>query len=336
MTNHRYKTWTVKWLAHASCAPRWACCCLVLSALLFGPRADAADQQTITVTKEPGRLRIDAGSTTITTYVYSDEEIPRPYFTNVRSPSGVQVTRHHPPRPGKDSTDHPTYHPGIWLAFGDIGGADFWRNRAAVQHIDFVEQPRCKQNKLSFTVKNRYVDEDRVICTEVCRHQIVATGIGYLLTYESAFRSDDEPFAFGDQEEMGLGVRVASGIRVTGGNGRIINSDGHKNEKGVRGTNADWVDYSGTIGQERAGMLVMPDPANFRRSWYHARNYGFVAANPFGRNALTGNKKSRVEVKPGETFKLGYGIFIYATPTDEPFDFKAAYEDYLSRVGDKK
>jgi len=48
---------------------------------------------------------------------------------------------HHPPRAGKDSTDHDRMHPGIWLGFGDVSGVDFWRNRGRMEHVRFAEPP---------------------------------------------------------------------------------------------------------------------------------------------------------------------------------------------------
>jgi hypothetical protein len=50
----------------------------------------------------------------------------------LRAPSGVAVTRHHPPIAGSDATDHDTMHPGVWLAFGDLNAQDFWRNKARI------------------------------------------------------------------------------------------------------------------------------------------------------------------------------------------------------------
>ena len=62
-------------------------------------------------------------------------------------------------------------------------------------------------------------------------------------------------FTFGDQEEMGLGIRVATDHAVTNG-GVITSSDGRKNEKQVWGRQADWCDYSG----KGVGVMLMPDP----------------------------------------------------------------------------
>src|SRR5262245_8041463 len=74
-------------------------------------------------------------------YVFRDPDIRRPFLAHVQAPNGVQVTRNHPPIEGQDATDHPTMHPGIWLAFSDLAGQDFWRNEAAVEHVEFLAEP---------------------------------------------------------------------------------------------------------------------------------------------------------------------------------------------------
>lgn len=306
--------------------------CMAFAVAMAESPAIADETPSIAFQQQPGKLQISIGGKLFATYVYRDEKILRPYFTNVHAPGGIQVTRRHPPRKGKESTDHATMHPGIWLAFGDISGADFWRNRAQVEHVEFIKKPRIENHTGTFEVRNRYLAGDKLICEERCRHTISVRESGYLLVYDSTFSNQQNAFVFGDQEEMGLGVRVASELRVKGGNGRILNSDGLKNEQAVRGLQADWCDYSGIIDGQHAGMVLMPDPQNFRRSWYHARNYGFVAVNPFGRNALTGGPKSKVVVKPGEKFRLGFGILVYAANAKHRVDLKAAYQDFLRQI----
>ena len=300
----------------------------VLTAATLYASAAPADQPTVHFEPIDGGLKILVGDDMLATYVYRDEEILRPYFTNVHAPGGVRVTRHHPPRTGIDSTDHATMHPGIWLAFGDVSGHDFWRNKARVEHVEFAERPASGAGHGSFTVKNRYVADGETVCTEVCRHRIVVQPDGWLLTYESQFTGEAE-FYFGDQEELGLGVRMRAELRVKGGDGRIRNADGRVNEPNVWGKQSAWCDYSGVVDGRRVGLLLMPSPQNFRRSWFHARDYGFMAANPFGRNAFTREEKSRVPVKPGETFDLRYGVLVYASPADESPDLEQTYRDYV-------
>ena len=278
-----------------------------------------------------GRVGLRVGGEPAAEYVYHDPMISRPYFAYVKAPGGIQVTRNHPPVAGQDAEDHATFHPGIWMAFGDLSGADSWRLKAAVRHESFLGEPKSAPGEGSFAVRNSYLSEDggRVVAREVCRFTMKVRPAGTLLLWDSAFTPGEGELAFGDQEEMGLGVRVATPLTVTRG-GLITDSEGRHNEKEVRGHASTWWDYSGVVNGRRAGVMVMPDPRNFRPSWSHARDYGFFAANPFGRQSLTGGERSRVVVAPGETLRLRYGVLLHAAPVGRPVDLKAAYEDYLA------
>lgn len=279
------------------------------------------------------RLEISVAGQGWANYVFRDKKTLRPYFTNVSALTGQQVTRHHPPRPGVDSNDHATMHPGIHLAFGDLGRVDFWRNRGRVLHDKFVDQPTGGLRAGQFSVRNRYVDGDRTVCVETCRHEILVRPGGVLLIYDSRFESGESDFYFGDQEEMGLGVRVARELRVEGGKGWILDSEGRRNGKAVWGKTARWCAYGGVIGQHHVGLALMPHPQNFRPSWFHARDYGFLAANPFGRRAFTRGKSSRLVVKRGKTFRLRYGVLVYSVPAGQQPDLNAAFRDYVGLPG---
>lgn len=292
------------------------------------PRSGAAD---VRFESSPGAIEISVGGRPFATYAYADPATPRPYFAHVRAPSGVKVTRAFPPGPD-DPKDHATMHPGIWLAFGDLGGEDFWRLRARVVHDGFVEEPRGGDGRGSFALRNLYLaaSGDRVVCTEVARHDVLVRPGGWLLVVSSELSSDAD-FAFGDQEEMGLGLRLATSIAVKAGRGgRILDAEGRRDEAGIWGKSAAWCDYAGVVEGKPAGATVLPDPANFRPSWYHVRDYGLLVANPFGRKALTGGETSRVVVKAGERFRLRFGVLVHGGE----YDPEAAYEDFLKALGE--
>jgi hypothetical protein len=251
---------------------------------------------------------------------------------NVHAPDGVQVTRRHPPAPDSGDADHDTMHPGVWLSFGDLSGHDFWRNKATTEHAGFVARPQVRDGVGTFAVRNRYRGGDDVLCEAVARYAIEPRADRVLLAIDVEFSGERE-FYFGDQEEMGLGVRVASPLRVRGGSGRILSSDGKTNEKEVWGQPAQWGDYSGTIDGRRAGLLLMPHPENFRTSWLHARDYGLLVANAFGRNALTGGEKSKVVVRPGDKLRLRYGVLIYSLPEATDIVRSAEFERYCRFAG---
>jgi hypothetical protein len=291
---------------------------------------------------QPGKLLITIAGEPFATYVYHDEVISRPYFAHIKTPGGIQVTRNHPPLPG-DPDDHATIHPGLWLAFGDISGNDYWRLKAKTRHEKFLEGPAAEAGRGAFTVLNRYLSRDgaQTICTERCSITILAQPghvrpTGVLILWDSTFSSEKDGFTFGDQEEMGLGVRVATPLAVNQKKGgRITDSEGRVNGKEVWGKQADWCDYGGILKGRRVGVTLMPHPKNFRRSWNHARDYGLIVANPFGRNAFTRRPKSAVVVKRGESLRLRYGVFIYELPAGTSYDPQKAYADYLQAAAQK-
>jgi hypothetical protein len=267
-----------------------------------------------------GHVSIRIGGKPFATYIWNDTPVKRPYFAHIRSPKGFQVTRNFPPVAGKDATDHATMHPGLWLAFGDISGVDFWRNKGVVRHAGFVEEPVADAHGGQFAARNLYDANGKTICEEVCRIRLRVRRQGYLIEWESKF-TGATAFTFGDQEEMGLGIRLATDLSVTKG-GVITSNDGRKNEKQIWGRQADWCDYSG----KGHGIMLMPDPRNFRRSWFHARDYGLLVANPFGRQAFTKGEPSRVIVGKGENLTLRFGVLVH----DSDLDCQTAYNELLT------
>jgi hypothetical protein len=297
---------------------------LVLAVLLLV--RSAAAQSSVSLDLTDGALAIHINDKPFARYVWNDPRILRPYFAAVSAPSGQPVTRNHPPISGVDPVDHDAMHPGLWLGFGDISGTDFWRNHGRVQHVEFVEPPTATRSGAMFAVRNRYLAGDRHLCDEVCRIEIRVQADQVLLDWTSEFSGPAE-FSFGDQEEMGLGVRVATPLSVRHG-GQLVNSVGLKNEQQVWGQPADWCDARGEIEGQIVGIAVLSPPEQFRQPWFHARDYGLLVANPFGRKAFTGGEPSRVVVPKGETFRLRYGIVVYSGP----LDVAATYRDWASSL----
>jgi hypothetical protein len=304
--------------------------------------ADAAKPR-VAFEQSEGTLIVMVDEEPFATFVYQNTDITRPYFAHVNAPGGIQVTRNHPPVEGEDLIDHATFHPGLWMSFGDVNGSDFWRLAAPVKFERLLAEPRGGDGHGEFAVRFNYYDQtspDEVVCKEDfhCRIHIVVGG--RLILWDSTFTSDKE-FTFGDQEEMGLGFRLATPIQaereskrgVSPGNGEIISSTGGRNEEEIWGKTAAWCDYRGELEGKRVGAALFPHPGNFRPSWFHARNYGLIVANPFGRNAFGHGKKSTVSVKPGDRLRLRYGIFVHAGPVDAEPDIAAAYDAYLKLAG---
>ena len=256
------------------------------------------------------KMVITSNQKPVAEYVFRDPKIFRPYFANVFSPNGTKVTRNHPPREG-DATDHDTMHPGIWLAFGELSGQDFWRNKARIEHRRFVEEPRTRDGVLSFVTESELLKSSgERLCRMVSRYVIRKEAASWLIIWDATFDAEENEFAFGDQEEMGFGARVATPLTEKNG-GVITNSKGVTTAGKTWGQPASWCDYSGMVDNKRVGITLIAAPANFRECWWHNRDYGVFVANPFGRAAMKQGERSTVTVSRGKTLRLAFAAVVH-------------------------
>jgi hypothetical protein len=282
-------------------------------------------------------LRITVGGEPLATYVLRDDTILRPYFAHLFAPGKVPVTRRFPPVEGTDPTDHATMHPGLWLAFGDINGVDFWRNKGRVVHEGFVEEPRGGAGQGTFAVRNVYVagPGQAPECVETCSVTIQADAnvAGTLLILDSRFTSDAHDVAFGAQEEMGLGLRVATPMAVKQG-GQLLDSEGRAGEKQIWGKHAAWCDASGTVDGRHAGVSLFRYTATFDRGWFHVRDYGLMVANPIQRSDKPRGEPARLIVPRGKVLRLRYGVWLHSGPAPATApEIESAYRRYLRAIG---
>ena len=302
-----------------------SCTFVLATALALSAGAALAQQGNVTFAVESGRVQVSIGSQVIATYVYQDKKTLRPFFEHLKTPSGIPITRNRPPVAGKDPVDHADMHPGLWLAFGDVSGHDFWRNKGpTVVHERFGAEPAGGRDRGSFAVVNRYEVDDKVLCRETATYTLIPRPRGYLILWSSTFRAEEDGQWLGSQEEMGLGVRVATPITVKSGNGRIQNHAGAVNEKGTWGKAADWCDYSGVVDRKRVGVTLMSDPTigPDRKPWFHSRDYGVIVANPFGPRAGAPDK---LPLPVDKALRMRFAVFVHESPEDAPVDLAREY-----------
>jgi hypothetical protein len=300
---------------------------LVLTSCVTRPKSS---KPSFAVERHSDRLIITHDSKPVAHFVFADTNILRPHFAHVHTPDGIQVTRNHPPIAGVDPVDHPTMHPGIWLAFGNLSGQDFWRNKATIRHEKFTALPKATKAYLSFATESTLISTNGDALAKLgSTFTLNSVSAGYLLSWKASFTPLTENFTFGDQEEMGFGIRVATPISEKNG-GIVRNSDDVTGAKNAWGKAAAWCDYSGVLSNRLIGITVVTDPKNFRPSWFHSRDYGLIVANPFGQKAFTKGEPSSVPVKRGETFTLRFAAFIHSSPTNEPPDLNSVYKNFTN------
>lgn len=270
-----------------------------------------------TAAMESDRVRVAWAGKPIADYVFEDPKIFRPYLAQVRSRGGLQITRNHPPQ-FHDADDHAEMHPGIWLGFGDISGVDFWRNRGSIVHRQFLEDPKAANQELHFVTQSDLVAPDQqVLGKMVLRMTFMLHDADWIVICDATFTAGQARMIWGDQEEMGMGVRLATPLIERNG-GQITNTSGLRTASATWGQPADWSDYSGSLAMHPVGITLMASPKNFRTSWWHNRDYGLMVANPFGRAAMKQGEPSEVIIDPGKSLQLVFAAAVHEGPGYQP------------------
>ncbi|MFM7185433.1 MAG: DUF6807 family protein [Planctomycetota bacterium] len=269
---------------------------------------------------------VDDAGRTAAVFTFGDRLVGRPAIRDLHTPGGVMVTRPCPIRPGIDPDDHATLHPGVMLCFSDLSGADPWRHKTAVRFGGFRQDPALDQGRVGFTFAADYLAEPedtpsaRVVCREestitIADRSIAGTPVR-IVTWDARLAAGDQPVTFADVEEMGFGIRLIRELSPKWG-GCYRAAHGGRDERGVFGTQAAWCDASGEVGGTRVGVTLVDRGFQTQPAYFHARDYGWLLANPFGRRSYTKGDSAAVTVSPGESLELHYGLVLHDDVADD-------------------
>jgi hypothetical protein len=102
-----------------------------------------------------------------------------------------------------------------------------------------------------------------------------------------------------------LAVRIAQSMTVFDGGGEILNSHGDRNEREAHEKQADWIDQSGPVSQDRwGGIAIFDHPDNPRHpTYWHCRNDGWAGA------AI--NLKEGYKVEIDDPLRLKYRLCLH-------------------------
>jgi hypothetical protein len=286
----------------------------------------------IDVTK--GILEFRAGSAVVTRY-HIGPDVAKPYMWPMFAQGDIPVTRAWPLEKGapKETKDH-VHQKSAWFCHGDVipegievkakikgvEGVDFWSEAAGhgIIHCSAVGK-LVGNNAVDYVmIRNEWrTNDDLKILDETQTIKIQLVGENRLLIFDIDLHASECPITFADTKEGAFGVRVNDEIRLDskGTKSKLVNADGKSGEKDIWGYKSDWCDYSGEVGGKLAGVAVFDDPKNPYRACWHARAYGLMAANPFGREhsgfpAMKGQTEL-VKLKKSEHLKLRYGIYLH-------------------------
>lgn len=201
------------------------------------------------------------------------------------APGGRQIVRGFPLAPGpRDATDHP-HHTGLWFAHGDVGGADFWHDDGCRIVVD-----EHAADGASVRFVARWLAHGRHVATETRTTTFAATAATHRVATTIELAAVDAELRLGDTKEGAFALRLAPTLTIDGkhGRGRLEDAAGRR-DGAVWGQRAAWVLAEGPI-DGRLVRVTMRDAATnpWAPTSWHARSYGLLALNPFGRRAFVG------------------------------------------------
>src|SRR5438045_1462408 len=154
-----------------------------------------------------------------------------------------------------------------------------------------------------------------------------------MFDFEITMHASDGDLKFGDTTEGTMAMRLNEAMRLKGkvGHGHIVNSEGVRDDE-TWGKRAEWCDYYGPVEGQTVGVAIFDHPSNLRHpTWWHVRDYGLFAANPFGWHDFEKKPAGAGDytLPSGKTMVLKYRFYIHRGDTEEA---KVAqhYKDYAA------
>jgi hypothetical protein len=311
----------------------------LLAIILFsGVSAGAADA--VKFRSHPDSVDVAIGGKPFTTYYFGPDS-PKPYLHPLRSAQGTVVTRGYPMRddiPG-ESHDHP-HHRAMFFAHGDINGIDFWgegepsKPQETANGVYYSSESLPKGRTVFRKLYRVMAGADRG--TLRAEFDLVGPD-GKTMgqeTQEYTFRGDastrvidcaftiiadhGKPLKMGDTKEGTFAIRVAKELQKP--TGKMLNSEGKTGEPDIWGKRAAWVDYSAVVSGETVGIAIFDNPENIKHpTYWHARDYGLFAVNPFGEHDFYNDPKrdGSVTIAVGQSLILRYRVLIHHGDAEE-------------------
>ena len=313
--------------------------CLVAICLVMPAIAD--DQPVLTVKRSSDHDRIYIGDQLFAGFAWQDRQ---PIVYPIIGPTGAHMTRRYPMEHGVEgeAKDHP-HHRSMWFAHGRVNNIDFWhyngKSGKFKREIDPLAQPPKSSEKPVFNDLCLWTDRDRKPIANVkteCAFEVLSDQ-SRVIDFQTNISPADgiESLLFGDTKEGTMAIRLAPQLRLKGevATGQAINSEGVK-DKAVWGKRAKWVAYWGEIDGKTCGVAIFDHPTNLRHpTWWHARDYGLVAANPFGISDFEKKEKGTGDytIKAGEALALRYR-FVFFAGTAEEADIAGKYDQWVKET----
>lgn len=250
----------------------------------------------------------------------------KPYFYPLFAPGDHQgdrqIVRHWPVENRAGQTqDHP-HHRGLWFTHGALNTVDFWLEKGGVGKTVHTGYQNLQSGPVCGLARatTDWIDPGGQKIAEDFREvRVYNLNDAYVMDFVIEVRALASPLVWGDTKEGTLALRLADSMRVKVEKGKtaaghIINSNGDR-DGDTWGKAAAWCDYYGPVDGTIVGAAILDHPQNPRHpTYWHVRDYGLFAANPFGLHDFVRNTpagKGDLAVPVGESITLRYRLLFH-------------------------
>ena len=285
----------------------------------------------VTLDKDDVAVVVTVAGKLFTKYVYNDEKRAKPILYPVIGPNDIPMTRRYPIEgAGKGEAKDHHHHASLWYTHGEVNGISFWhigKDTGEIIHEKFL---KLKGNVIA--TRNKWVDsKGKVVCRDERELAFHGEGDDRAIDVTIKILADSGDVTFGDTKEGSMGIRSNPVLRLKGSvaKGKALNSAGDT-DKALWGKRAAWVSYWAPQEKKVVGFSIFDHPTNPRHpTWWHARDYGLVAANPFGIHNFERKPKGTgdMKVKNGESVTFRYRFLFHANDA-KTAGIAKRYEDW--------
>jgi len=311
---------------HESVSARIVKLCVALAAVAavsaitkVHAQTPATSKEGVQITQLADRLRVEINGKLFAEFFFKD--VPRPSCYPLIGPGEVAMTRNWPMKDVlNEDHDHP-HHRSLWFAHGAVNGHDFWSEQKGfgkTLHDEFIEVKSGKDFGL-IKQRNKWVTAaGDLVCTDErsLRFYNPGSAAERILDFEITLQPAKGDLTLGDTKEGTMAVRLAETMRLKGkvGKGHIVNSAGVR-DGDTWGKRAEWCDYYGPVEGKTVGIAIFDHPQNPRHpTWWHVRDYGLYAANPFGQHdfeKLSDKTAGDLLVPAGKSVTFRYRFYLH-------------------------
>ena len=278
--------------------------------------------------------------------------------------NGTYITRGFPLNPRAGERGDHLHQIGIWLNYGNVNGYDFWDNGASgrkdpkggeVKHLEIKKLSGGFGEGVMATRESWLDPSGKELLEENTEYHFIAKGSTRMVDRITTLTATGQPVTMKDTKEGMFAIRVARQLELPskeavtlldaqgnptivkslfneGVTGNYLSSEGVTGDA-VWGTRARWMELYGSIGDEKISLTVCDHPKNQSYpTYWHARGYGLLSANPFGVKDFThGKEELNFSIPAGKSIIFRYRVIIGSGSHLSEAEINAYADDFAKK-----